>query len=93
MVCSFGFLIRFEFFREFRKNNFLEYECCREVWHELVDEASCTIAIHKAIAADISENCVQETKQFKAETWKKGMFGPSTQQSTFQKQYKQAQSS
>lgn len=70
-----------------------EYECCREVWQELVDEASCTIAVHKAIAVDISENCVQETKQFKSETWKKGMFGPSTQQSTFQKQYKQAQSS
>lgn len=30
-----------------------------------------------AIAEDISQNCVQETKQFKAETWKKGMFGPS----------------
>jgi len=68
-----------------------EHEHCAQVWAELIDEANCTAAIHRAIGKDIQESCVAETKSWKGQTWKTSFFGASASAKEFDKKFSLAQ--
>lgn len=68
-----------------------EHDHCQKVWTELIAEANCTATIHRSIMDDINQKCVNETKQWKADTWKTKLFGGTEQKTEYDKKFTAAQ--
>jgi len=73
--------------------NMYENEHTKHVVMELITEADCTAHVHRQSRKRVFDECITKAKEFEKETWDKGFFGASKQQSGFAKQFATAQKS
>lgn len=68
-----------------------EHEKSQVVWVEVISEANCTAATHRALYADINTNCVDATKAWKDQIWKKKFMGGTVQKEQHDKKFQEVQ--